>query len=253
MQQRSRIKKLDKFRTNKKSNNNGNVLICTDVGSRGLDIPEVDIVINYHIPLTCENFVHRSGRTARANKSGICISLVSEKELNLYQKILRELKIYEISLKTMGISHLDQYKMMFDQVRKFEKEDFFTKKSNRESEWIRNQANKCEIIPDDDLLDEINKNTKSGDSSKSLLNKKRKKFALNNIEKKKLNQKILSHNISTSSYIDYSNVSELNKLLQSENKKLKNMNLTETLRNSYSDIAGMKKKKHRKTRHVKRH
>jgi superfamily II DNA/RNA helicase len=253
MQQRSRIKKLDKFRSSSIKKNQitkiGNVLICTDVGSRGLDIPEVDVVINYHIPLTCENFVHRSGRTARANKSGICISLVSEKELTLYQKILRELKIYEISLKTMGISHLDQYKMMFDQVRKFEKDDFMTKKSNRESEWIKNQADKCEIIPDDDLLDEINK----GRSNKPMLNKKRKKFALNNIEKKKLNQKILSHNISTSSYIDYSNVSELNKLLESENKKLKNLNLTETLRNSYNDLSGMKNKKHRKTRHVKRH
>jgi len=99
MKQRQRISKLDHFRKNAKEVSKGNVLICTDVGSRGLDIPEVDIVINYHIPLNTENMVHRSGRTARANKEGICYNLVSEKELNLYKSILRELKIMKLLLK----------------------------------------------------------------------------------------------------------------------------------------------------------
>lgn len=51
----------------------GNVplLIATDVAARGLDIPDVEVVINFSFPLTVEDYVHRIGRTGRAGKTGI--------------------------------------------------------------------------------------------------------------------------------------------------------------------------------------
>ena len=46
------------------------LLIATDVAARGLDVPDVSVVINFSFPLTTEDYVHRIGRTGRAGKSG---------------------------------------------------------------------------------------------------------------------------------------------------------------------------------------
>ena len=51
-----------------------NVLVATDVASRGLDIPNVDLIIQIETPKEVEPYIHRSGRTARAGKDGVCIT-----------------------------------------------------------------------------------------------------------------------------------------------------------------------------------
>merc|ERR1712176_987558 len=51
-----------------------NLLVATDVAARGLDIPNVEMVINYTFPLTIEDYVHRIGRTGRAGKTGTSIT-----------------------------------------------------------------------------------------------------------------------------------------------------------------------------------
>ena len=56
------------------------VLVATDVAARGLDIPDLPYVVNFHLPFLAEDYVHRIGRTGRAGKSGQAISLVSPKD-----------------------------------------------------------------------------------------------------------------------------------------------------------------------------
>ncbi|KAL0216219.1 hypothetical protein P9112_008403 [Eukaryota sp. TZLM1-RC] len=80
--QRKRMASLDSFRNEKVD-----VLVTTDVSSRGLDISTVDLVLNYDVPRLAVDYVHRAGRTARIGRSGRAITLVSQFEINLLQSI----------------------------------------------------------------------------------------------------------------------------------------------------------------------
>lgn len=77
-----------------------NVLVATDLAARGLDINDLDVVINYDLPRAAEDYVHRIGRTGRAGKEGRAISLVSFDESLLLSKIERFIG-YTISQQTV--------------------------------------------------------------------------------------------------------------------------------------------------------
>ncbi len=63
------------------------VLIATDVSARGIDVPNVEFVVNYDMPDVAENYVHRVGRTGRANKRGQAISFCSNEEMKLLEEV----------------------------------------------------------------------------------------------------------------------------------------------------------------------
>ncbi len=65
------------------------VLVCTDVAARGLDIKGVSHVYNYDIPPTSKEYIHRIGRTARAGKEGIAISIVSQRDYDNFRSVLK--------------------------------------------------------------------------------------------------------------------------------------------------------------------
>lgn len=64
-----------------------NILVATDIVSRGIDIDDIRLVINYDVPHDCEDYVHRIGRTARANNDGCAITFVNEKEQTQFKGI----------------------------------------------------------------------------------------------------------------------------------------------------------------------
>lgn len=76
------------------------IIIATDVMSRGIDIKEINLVINYDTPFDAEDYVHRVGRTARANTKGEAITLVNEKDMRKLASIQRLIG-YEINTLTL--------------------------------------------------------------------------------------------------------------------------------------------------------
>ncbi len=75
-----------------------NLLVATDIVARGIDIDDIRLVINYDVPHDCEDYVHRIGRTARANNDGVAITFVSEREQGRFKSIenFLEKEIYKI-------------------------------------------------------------------------------------------------------------------------------------------------------------
>lgn len=82
LSQSARLGALGKFRSGSRD-----ILVATDVAARGLDIPSVDIVVNFDLPPDSKTYIHRVGRTARAGKSGHAISMVTQYDVEIWQRI----------------------------------------------------------------------------------------------------------------------------------------------------------------------
>jgi len=103
MDQKERDTTLDAFR-----NNEFPALICTNVLARGIDVPEVDIVINYDVPVTQDqtqwkepdyaNFMHRVGRTGRFGTDGIALTFITKNDENEPEYVKKIEEYYEIQL-----------------------------------------------------------------------------------------------------------------------------------------------------------
>jgi len=82
LSQPKRLGALNKFKAGAR-----NILVATDVASRGLDIPNVDLVLNVDIPNNGKDYIHRVGRTARAGKAGRSVAFVTQYDVEAYQRL----------------------------------------------------------------------------------------------------------------------------------------------------------------------
>jgi ATP-dependent RNA helicase DDX47/RRP3 len=102
MSQSARLGSLNKFKSGGRK-----ILVATDVASRGLDIPLVDLVVNYDIPSNSKDYVHRVGRTARAGRSGKSITLTTQYDVVMLKGIEaaigRQLPVYEVDKEGVAI------------------------------------------------------------------------------------------------------------------------------------------------------
>ena len=114
-----------------------NILVATDIVARGIDIDDIRLVINYDVPHDSEDYVHRIGRTARANNDGVAITFVYEKEQSNFKNIEKFLDrdIYKIPIPE-ELGEAPEYKPRASGGRKRGSHD-----SGRKPEGNRNSRN----------------------------------------------------------------------------------------------------------------
>ncbi|KAG9126621.1 ATP-dependent RNA helicase [Ceratobasidium sp. 392] len=161
LQQRQRLKNLDRFKSNPSA-----VLIATDVAARGLDIPSVDHVIHYQLPRTADAYVHRNGRTARAQREGFSLLLVAPSERGIMKGLMESLKRTE-AIAEMSIEHdiLDRLKRRVQLARQIDAAQHKVKKDNHEKNWLKETAEALELELDSDMEEENEQSRQAKKSS----------------------------------------------------------------------------------------
>ena len=111
MPQKARLRSIERFSSSSLSSS---ILVATDVAARGLDIPSVQLILHYHLPRTADMYVHRSGRTARAEKSGSSILLCSPEEVQGMRRLVAKVHARNI------IDHAADSRKFFIQTIQFD-------------------------------------------------------------------------------------------------------------------------------------
>ena len=149
MQQRQRLKNVDRFKSQKNI-----VLVASDVAARGLDVPNVDHVLHFNIPRTPEIFIHRSGRTARANRSGLAISLISPQmeERRGFDNICRTLNILrdDIDRFDINMAFMPHVRTRVKLGKRLRTEVTKNQRNKADSDWFKQQAEAAEILLDEE-------------------------------------------------------------------------------------------------------
>lgn len=136
--QTQRLEKLNLFKEHKI-----NVMVATDLASRGLDIANVKTVINFAMPMTFKHYIHRVGRTARAGNSGRAISLVGENDRWLVKEIVKS-SVIPVKCRVIPQDVIEIYREKVGDLRgdvkaKLQEEDM--EKEMNETEKEINRAN----------------------------------------------------------------------------------------------------------------
>ena len=107
------------------------ILVATDILSRGIDIKGIELVINYEVPYDAEDYVHRIGRTARADRTGEAITLINIKQINKFMNIekLIQKEIQKLKL-PKGFKDAPTYKVL-DKKKKRKKWNNFSRNKQR--------------------------------------------------------------------------------------------------------------------------
>ncbi|KAI9632805.1 P-loop containing nucleoside triphosphate hydrolase protein [Dioszegia hungarica] len=150
LQQKQRLKNLDRFKEAKSA-----VLIATDVASRGLDIPNVDHVVHFNLPRTADAYIHRSGRTARAQNPGFALQIVSAEERGMQRSLMRSLgRTVELPELPIESGFLPKLKERLRVAQAIEKAQHEVKKETHDRNWLKEAAEAMDIDLDDDMLDD---------------------------------------------------------------------------------------------------
>ncbi len=136
--QGQRIRTLDKFKRNEFK-----ILIATDVAARGIHINNIELVVNYHLPFDKEAYVHRIGRTGRADNHGEAISLITQKEKDMINRISKYINHPIVPLDVPQKEEI--MKVKYDEVMKNAKDLIAENNMDTELEFVRD-LNKTDLV-----------------------------------------------------------------------------------------------------------
>jgi superfamily II DNA/RNA helicase len=112
-----------------------NILVATDLAARGIDIKEMAYVVNYHLPDTYENYVHRSGRTARAGAKGLSLTVLQQEEVAEIADFERELGIKFVKFQKPTAENIEENNTLL-----WAKQIFKTKPNHEVSAEFKNKV-----------------------------------------------------------------------------------------------------------------
>ncbi|GAB1315870.1 ATP-dependent RNA helicase [Madurella fahalii] len=185
MEQKARLRSIERFKADNNNNNNNNggsggsggsgdnrassILIATDVAARGLDIPNIDLVIHYHVPRSADDYVHRSGRTARAMNSGVSILLCGPKEAVPTQRLIAKVHAAAAAASTKssklahaGVETIDIDRRLVSCLRprvtlskKITETALAKEKGAKDDDWMKQAAEELGVDYDPEELEQV--------------------------------------------------------------------------------------------------
>ncbi|XP_021893702.1 DEAD-box ATP-dependent RNA helicase 13-like, partial [Carica papaya] len=187
MQQRARLKAIDRFRAN-----DHGILVATDVAARGLDIPGVRSVIHYQLPHSAEVYVHRSGRTARASSDGCSIALISSRDTSKFASLCKSFSKESVKRFPLDNSYMPEVMKRLSLARQIDK---ILRKDSQEKamkSWFERNAESVELLVENNDSEEerVNNYKKKKISSMQL---KKLQQELNMLISRPLQPKTFSH------------------------------------------------------------
>lgn len=158
MDQKARLKALDGFKKSlAKTEQTGTatVLLATDVAARGLDIPSVQHVVHFHLPRSTDTYIHRSGRTARAGRSGLSLILLSPNEKTLWASLRKNLSREGGDLSDLDVVHsiMGRLKKRISLAQEIDGMRHRERKEVADDNWVKKMADEAEIALDEDDVD----------------------------------------------------------------------------------------------------
>ncbi|KAK4088953.1 hypothetical protein Purlil1_6806 [Purpureocillium lilacinum] len=160
MAQKARLRSLERFAAQRNA-----VLVATDVAARGLDIHEVDQVVHYHVPRAADTYIHRSGRTARGDRSGVSVILCSPDEVIPTRRLAAKVHAERSSSGKASKQHIIQMlpvdrkiasrlKPRIDLAKRIADAVLAKEKGHSEDQWLRNAADELGVEYDSEGFDD---------------------------------------------------------------------------------------------------
>ncbi|EAN78372.1 ATP-dependent DEAD/H RNA helicase, putative [Trypanosoma equiperdum] len=169
LQQRQRLKFIDKFRKGEKR-----VLVATDIASRGLDVEGVRYVVHFQVPRSTDAYIHRCGRTARCGGTGLSLLMVNAQEHVSFTKLMGSLgrstgDLEVFALQPTIVHQLHAHLKVALQIDKLQKE---IDKSRANNNWARRMSREADVDVDDLIDDDADTENKAKEKAIKILRRR---------------------------------------------------------------------------------